>query len=269
MKESLIFDIGCHKGEDSDFYLKKGFRIIAVEANPALCGELKQKFSDQIADGHFVLVEKAIAEQAGEVEFFVNEKASIWGTIRAEMARRNESSGAKSTKIVVPAVTFASLVEQFGMPYYLKIDIEGADLLCLEGLLPFPERPRFISFEHDQEHLLALRVEMGLLKRLGYTKFQIIDQGSVQNQKPPYPAKEGVGLDNQIVSPGSSGLFGKELPGPWLSRSSTIARYLRIYVGNRLHGVAKRTPLLRRLARHYSGSWYDTHAAWNDQFVGS
>src|SRR3974390_470252 len=164
MQDSLIFDIGCHRGEDSDFYLKKGFRVIAVEANPALCGELRQKFSDQIADGSFVLVEKAIAEQAGEVEFFVNEKASIWGTIIPKMVKRNPY---RSTKIVVPAITFASLVEQFGIPYYLKIDIEGADLLCLEGLLPFCERPRFVSFEHDQEHLLALRVEMSLLKRLG------------------------------------------------------------------------------------------------------
>src|SRR5580692_10743206 len=110
MQESLIFDIGCHQGEDSDFYLKKGFKVIAVEANPALCGELKQKFSDQIADGRLVLVEKAIAEHAGEVEFFVNEKVSIWGTLSAQMAKRNEYVGAKSTKIVVPAITFASLV---------------------------------------------------------------------------------------------------------------------------------------------------------------
>ena len=167
MQDSLIFDIGCHRGEDSDFYLKKGFRVIAVEANPALCRELKQKFADQIADGRFVIVEKAIAEQAGEVEFFVNEKASIWGTIRAEMVKRNQYSGAMFTKIVVPAITFASLVEQFGIPYYLKIDIEGADLLCQEGLLPFRKRPRFVSFEHDQDHLLALRGEMSLLKRLG------------------------------------------------------------------------------------------------------
>jgi FkbM family methyltransferase len=120
MQDLLVFDIGCHRGEDSDFYLQKGFRIVAVEANPALCGELKRKFSDQIADGRFVLVEKAIAEQAGEVEFFINEEASIWGTIRAQMAKRNGGSQS-STKIVVPAITFASLVEQFGIPYYLKI----------------------------------------------------------------------------------------------------------------------------------------------------
>jgi hypothetical protein len=38
MQDLLVFDIGCHRGEDSDFYLQKGFRIVAVEANPALFG---------------------------------------------------------------------------------------------------------------------------------------------------------------------------------------------------------------------------------------
>jgi hypothetical protein len=33
----LIYDIGMHEGEDSKFYLLKGFRVVAVEADCALC----------------------------------------------------------------------------------------------------------------------------------------------------------------------------------------------------------------------------------------
>src|SRR5262249_50843462 len=99
MDDSLIFDLGCHRGEDSDFYLKKGFKVIAVEANPSLCRALRAKFSNEIADGRLVLVEKAIAEQPGEVEFFTHEEASIWGTIRADIAKRAEFK-----KITVPAI---------------------------------------------------------------------------------------------------------------------------------------------------------------------
>ena len=33
---SIIFDIGMHCGEDTDFYLKKGFTVVGVEANPEL-----------------------------------------------------------------------------------------------------------------------------------------------------------------------------------------------------------------------------------------
>ena len=47
---SLIFDVGCNDGQDADFYLKKGFRVVEVEANPALCEALKKRFADEIAE---------------------------------------------------------------------------------------------------------------------------------------------------------------------------------------------------------------------------
>ena len=33
---NLIYDVGLHLGEDTEYYLKKGFRVIAFEANPEL-----------------------------------------------------------------------------------------------------------------------------------------------------------------------------------------------------------------------------------------
>jgi hypothetical protein len=32
--EDLIYDIGMHQGEDTEFYLQKGFNVIAFEADP-------------------------------------------------------------------------------------------------------------------------------------------------------------------------------------------------------------------------------------------
>ena len=29
----LIYDVGMHRGEDTAFYLRKGFRVVAVEAD--------------------------------------------------------------------------------------------------------------------------------------------------------------------------------------------------------------------------------------------
>lgn len=43
----LIFDVVLHVGEDAGFYLRKGFRVIALEANPDLC-KLCQK---QVSEG--------------------------------------------------------------------------------------------------------------------------------------------------------------------------------------------------------------------------
>jgi hypothetical protein len=39
MRPDLIYDVGLHLGEDSEFYLKKGFNVVAVEANPVNAAE--------------------------------------------------------------------------------------------------------------------------------------------------------------------------------------------------------------------------------------
>lgn len=36
MNNSLIIDVGMHTGRDTEFYLKKGFNVVAIEANPEL-----------------------------------------------------------------------------------------------------------------------------------------------------------------------------------------------------------------------------------------
>ena len=35
-RADLIYDVGFHQGEDTAFYLKKGFLVVAFEAHPRL-----------------------------------------------------------------------------------------------------------------------------------------------------------------------------------------------------------------------------------------
>jgi FkbM family methyltransferase len=255
---NLIYDLGCHTGQDSDFYLKKGFTVVAIEANPGLCDRLRERFGREIAEGRFVLVEKAIGERFGEVEFFVNTQRSTWGTTNAELKDRAGAKGTEWTKIIAPMIPFSSLIDQFGVPYYLKIDIEGADILCLEALMKSQDRPNFISIERSpfvSEQLKELRV----LRALGYTRFKIVDQKVVTRQQPPNPAREGVYVNHQFEFD-ASGLFGEETPGPWLSHGAAIARNAAIVAQSKAFGVWTRIPGLNRLRTSW-GSWYDFHAA--------
>jgi FkbM family methyltransferase len=252
-RQDLIFDIGCHKGEDSALYLKKGFRVVAVEANPTLCGELRHRFASEIARGQFTLVENAIAAKPGHIEFYINTMHSIWGTIRSD---RIDRDAANITMISVHAVTFGSLLQRYGIPRYLKIDIEGADMLCLQGLLPFSDKPDFVSFESDRKAVSTLRTELSILRRLGYTEFQLVDQKTVHKHKPPFPPREGSYTDHEVAFH-SSGLFGRELPGRWLSSTEFSARYLQVMVRDRVAGLAKRLAMPNLIR----GSWYDIHAA--------
>ena len=56
----LIYDVGMHKGEDTDFYLRKGFRVVAFEADPDLTGYCRKRFKEFLDSGQLKIVEGAI-----------------------------------------------------------------------------------------------------------------------------------------------------------------------------------------------------------------
>ena len=50
IRKKLVYDVGMHKGEDSDYYLK-GFDVIRFEADPDLAAQCRSRFSDEIKSG--------------------------------------------------------------------------------------------------------------------------------------------------------------------------------------------------------------------------
>lgn len=267
LQEDLIFDIGFHNGEDTDFYLKKGFRVLAVEANPHLHAAGVQRFRQQIESGQLTLVNVAIAEADGPIRFFINRRVTEWGTTSQEFAARNVRLGAASDEISVLGMRFERILGDFGVPYYLKIDIEGADLLCLRGLHQCGKQPTHVSLESTKTSWAGLLSEFQQLRALGYHRFKVVSQEGVPHQACPNPPWEGEYVQHRFMR-GSSGAFGDEAPGEWLSEREALARYRRIFLQYRLFGDSGwfternlRLPLFWRLSRYLPKSdWYDTHA---------
>jgi len=261
----LIYDVGAHRGEDTDFYLRKGFRVVAVEADPVLAAKLRENFASAIHSGQLAVVEAAVADVPGEIEFFHNEQSSVWGTIHQEWAERNEKMGAPSSRVKVRAVRFEDLLREFGVPYYLKVDIEGADMLCISALGSVKDKPRFVSVESTKTSWASLLAEFDILESLGYRRFQVINQARIEEQSEPEPPKEGTYADHKPRF-GSSGLFGRELPGPWLTRAQALRKYAPIFVRYRFFGDNTRgQQFMWRFPKQYQPrvipDWYDTHAA--------
>jgi FkbM family methyltransferase len=266
--ENLIYDVGAHLGEDSQHYLAKGFKVVAVEANPDLASHLRNRFSTEIADGRLKLVECIISEETGYQTFYVNETTTVWGTAYPQWATRNARLGSKSREIRLPTRPFAEIMKEFGVPYYLKIDVEGADMLCVEALRSFDKRPQYVSIESEKVSWKRLLHEFDELEQLGYRNFKVIDQASVHTHHPRVRGVEGNGA-TFVYEPGSSGLFGRDLPGRWLTRSEALLKYRLIFLRYYLFGddgkindwfitkILRRIPILRQIARTV---WYDTHA---------
>ena len=282
----LIYDIGMHKGEDSEFYLRKGFRVVAIEADPELVCFGKARLGKFIADGRLTIIEGAIIDPrqptAGKpkVRFFRNEANTVWGTINAHWAERNALLGASSQMIEVDGLSLHDIIKKHGVPRYMKIDIEGADMFCVSALRDFANRPDYLSIESDKTSFAKIRQEIETLVDLGYDCFKAVEQSSIrQTQRPPFPAREGVYVAHQFEA-GSSGLFGRELYGCWESKQDILRRYRVIRLGYFLVGDAgvlrlrRIWPLwvllwparvvtrnvLRLLTNAPVPGWYDTHA---------
>lgn len=273
MEDRMICDIGMHKGEDTDYYLRRGFRVVGVEADPVLVEHCRGRFAPEIGSGQLVIVHGAIVDDdtRGSVRFFQNPHKSVWGTTVPQWAERNARLGAVSVEIEVPVVRLGELFVQHGCPHYLKIDIEGMDLVCLEKLLKTDCRPRYVSMESEKVDFRSLIAEFDVFHALGYTRFFIQQQANMPRRKVPRGSIEGLPVDH-VFPRGSSGPFGSDLGTEgWLTRDAALVRYNKIFREYRWLGDAsalQRLPYGRDILRYLSKKlqrplpgWYDTHAA--------
>jgi FkbM family methyltransferase len=263
MQKDLIFDIGAHRGEDTEFYLKKGFRTVAVEADPDLADSIRKRFPTDLAEGRLTVVPKAIAKEAGTILLYKNTTKAIWNTIDTNFAERNRRTGNESVAVSIEAITMEELLKAQGVPYYAKIDIEGVDRVALAAFGKLADRPPYISIESEKDSFRELRRDFELFLDLGYDRFKISPQLSVASQREPTPPREGVYSGHQF-QPGSSGLFGEELPGPWVSAVEAIEAYKPIFMRYMLTGDDPliRNKWVRRILKRsgFRAGWHDLHA---------
>lgn len=201
---NLIYDVGMHTGEDTDFYLKKGFDVVAIEANKDLVEENEKKFKKYIEEKKLIIINCAINLHEGQFNFYKNKKHQ-WSSLIESIGTREGNYEIEK----VNCLNISKIFNQYGMPYYLKIDIEGKDETVISPLSDFIDKPKYISFEGGNFNTLEL------LLKFNYKLFKIIDQSKYYEWKCPEISLEGNYVDYKFPL-GSSGLFGEETEGCWL-----------------------------------------------------
>ena len=232
----LIMDIGMNDGRDSAFYLKKGFRVVAVEANPLLVEKASNDLAAYIASGQLIIEPVGLGQKEGQFTFYVNLDNDHWSSSDKIWGTRD---GTRYREIPVMCVQPQSLFQKYGIPYYVKIVIAGIDIEVVRALHDFSERPRYISIEENQTYYFAE------LWSVGCRAFKLVDQRNLTEVKCPNPPLEGRYVD-ALFDGQTSGPFGDEAPGEWM----TLDRALEIYL------TEIRSPSRGYLAGH---SWFDIH----------
>lgn len=254
MMKGLIYDIGMHVGQDSQHYLSQGYKVVAVEANPILAERAIKKFKKYIETGQLTVLNVGISTHEGTLPFYINKRLSEWSSFDKGYGTRN---GTSYDVVDVRCITTQMLLQQYGVPYYMKVDIEGFDHLCLSGIADDGEKPQYVSCEACNPDWLDI------IYAKGYRKFKLISQGNgflpidlKKEERPLYPSyqivKNGFKLRFQKFIPfkhpcGSSGPFGENTKGGWLSYEETKKLYEGFY-------ITKRKPL-------NNVSWFDFHAS--------
>ena len=220
----LVYDVGLHDGKDTEYYLHKGYTVVAIEANPKLIKDAEKKYNAYIKSGKLKLLNVAVSDVEGELSFSISTEDQF-----SSLDERAALRGGLSKKVTVKSKKLSSLFDEYGIPMYCKIDIEGYDAIALQTLDPAKGLPPYISVETEMVPYNGSLTEedimynLGLLKQLGYTKFKFVDQDSLT---PLEPGKKFY------------------VPTPALS-SSLFARGFRFL--KRKLGLAKMRPYLQHL----------------------
>jgi FkbM family methyltransferase len=151
-KGGLIYDIGANHGTKTDIFLRLGAKVVSVEPDETNQEVLRQKFHKlRITPKQVNIVGKAVSEKGGKTTLWIEKPGSAKNTLSSKWV---EALGKDATRFGQPlyfpdrkeveSITLERLIADYGIPFFIKIDVEGHELSVLKGMKrPVP----YLSFE--------------------------------------------------------------------------------------------------------------------------
>lgn len=167
----MYFDIGANIGSWSLANVNKCERIIAVEASPITFKKLKTNCQhDKITHVNYVICnnnEKDIT--------FYHANCDVLSTINKDWLTSKSSRfyNQPYTEITCESKSLDKLIQDFGTPELIKIDVEGGEYECISSL---SSKVNMICFEWASETNTITFKCIDHLFKLGYKQYYIQDR---------------------------------------------------------------------------------------------
>lgn len=262
-----VFDVGMHIGEDTAYYLHLGHHVIGIEANPALAAKCRERFARELRERNLEILNIGIGAEAGVFMFYESLVRDGWSTFDQQLA----ADRGAVREYQVPCRTLAQVIAECGKPYFIKLDIEGAEMAALSTLRP-GNAPPYLSAEIGTDDEVLER-----LVELGYQHFKFVDGATYRSAPPIFPHEIGwralrkvarkvpalrrplqrLGLQKSEFQPDekyspagypfgrASGPFGETAHGHWMGARRAFAWLSKLREGYRRSG---------------GNMWWDVHA---------
>jgi len=230
----VIYDFGCNNGIDIPYFLRKGDKLVVVDANPAHINEIKSVYREHIDRGVLVAIDNIITTQeSGErLDFFLHKKHNV----RSTMVRPQDQEIHDFEVIKIKTKNALEIIQEHGLPYYVKTDLEGYDEMLLEYLLKNNIRPSFISAEMNNINIFSLLHSIG-----GYQYFNIVDGSNVHIDYKTCRIQTNNGVEEFSFKEHSAGPFGNDISTKWMNADNIIRRIaMEKYGWKDLHATNER-----------------------------
>src|SRR2546430_1610694 len=111
-----IFDIGMYDASDTQYYLESGYKVVAVEANPAFANRAKSSLEKYLLSGQLEILNAAVSPREGSVELTVcGDDLGSSSIFQQKVVGRSPIG-----TYTVPAISTQRLFQTYGVPYFLK-----------------------------------------------------------------------------------------------------------------------------------------------------
>ena len=146
----LIFDIGAYDGHKTAAFLQIARKVICVEPDTSSFKILKTRFRKK--QKRVFLENKAVSDIMGTGVMHIHYPASAFNTLSDNWKNILEKDNIEkwnekiifNSKAPVSTITLDRLIEKYGVPGFIKIDVEGFEEKVLQGL---SQKISFLSFE--------------------------------------------------------------------------------------------------------------------------
>ncbi len=134
-KNNLIFDVGANMGHKSVVFSKLAKKVVAFEPSEKLFDHLKSRFHNS----NVSVFNYALGSTVSEAEIYLVEDNEAYNSLNRKHIETTAASRGianldtvKRKKIKVEVLE--NFILRYGVPKYIKIDVEGYELEVLKGI---------------------------------------------------------------------------------------------------------------------------------------